>query len=675
MQKLKKTKMIKNFFLIFFSIMTTEIIFRFASKIKIFDIALLRVFLSSLFIAILISYLLSFVSKKVSKYIVSFIALFVSFYAFLQMGFNNFLGVYISINTKSQFGAVVDYIKDFFSSFLPIYYLAFIPFVLIVLYFVFLDKRISKLNSDKKFVLKQYGRYDNHIRLLATTICLFVIGFLYYGTLSADFMQNELQTVATKDLFKNPCVPSIAVNEFGVIAFGILDVKSTNTDTDDNIIYNINKVDNTNKSRTFDDSKWQQVMDEETNEIYQSINDYLINSEITDYNDYTGMFKDKNLIVIMMESVNEVFINKEYFPNFYKIYNDGWAFVNNYSPRNSCSTGNNEFSGMTSLYTIYNNCTANIYKNNQYGTSIFDLFNKSGYQTLSMHDYTEAYYYRSTIHKNLGSQEYYGVEKLNIPYRNEYRNWASDEDFMNSAMDIIESKNTEPYMLWLTTVSSHQPYRLSSIEGDKYLEDFADTNYPLDLKRFLSKLKMLDNAIGILLDRLEKNGTLDDTVLLFYGDHYPYGLSFSTLSTILDYDLRDYEVERTPLLIYNPSIDAKKYKQYTSFINITPTIANLFDLEYDPRLYMGSDLFSKEYDSLVVYADGSWKNEEAYYDASDGTIKYYKDKEYSVDKIREINNKVTLKMQMSNLIIKNNYYKYLNDKINSANVTLASLEE
>ena len=66
----------------------------------------------------------------------------------------------------------------------------------------------------------------------------------------------------------------------------------------------------------------------------------------------------------MLESVNDIIINKEDYPNFYKMYSEGWHWKNNYSPRNSCSTGNNEMSGMTSLFSIYNTCTANNYRKN-----------------------------------------------------------------------------------------------------------------------------------------------------------------------------------------------------------------------------------------------------------------------------------------------------------------------
>ena len=85
------------------------------------------------------------------------------------------------------------------------------------------------------------------------------------------------------------------------------------------------------------------------------------------------MFQDKNVVVVLMESVNESIINKEMFPNFYKLYSEGWHWNNSYSPRNSCATGNNEFSAMTGLYSLYNACTSNVYLNNTYFEAIFNL--------------------------------------------------------------------------------------------------------------------------------------------------------------------------------------------------------------------------------------------------------------------------------------------------------------
>ncbi len=664
MKKLLNNNLIKNFLIILVFTFLLEITFRLISGSQVFDVSLIRIILGLSFISLILSFILSWTNKTCSKVIIILVSLVFTIYSFLQLGFNNFIGVYMSFNTSSQLGAVTAYIKEFFASFLGKFYFIFIPFIFLVLYYIFLDK-FTEMKFNKKFVLKSRIKYEPGIRIISTVLALFVIGFVYNETLTAKFMQNELQTVSNEELFQYPSVPSLVINEFGVIGFGFLDIKSLYVDPPDAYIFDAtdDNVSFEDTNRTFDDILWEELINNETDLTLNNINNYLINNTITDYNDHTGIFEGKNLIVIMMESVNEIIINPDLYPNFYKMYSEGISFTNNYSPRNSCATGNNEFSAMTGLYSIQNNCTANIYRDNTYSTAIFNLFNNAGYKTSSMHDYTEYYYYRNTIHTNMGSGRYYGVQDLGIPYFNEYKNWASDEDFMNVAMDITLSDTTEPFMLWLTTVSSHQPYNQSSVEGDKYLSITENTNYPDDLRRYMSKLKTLDNALGILLEKLETAGELDDTVIVMFGDHYPYGLKDTTINNVLDYDLNDYEREKTPLVIYNSEITPEVVDKYTSYVNLTPTIANLFGLDYDPRLYMGSDVFDENYWNLVVFADGSWKNDKVYYNAATSEVKYYTDELVSIDEIRRINGIITAKMQMSSLIIQNNYYKYLTNAL------------
>lgn len=680
MKKLLKSNYFKNYIILLIFTTILEISFRLISGIDAFDYSLLRIFIGLNFLSLILSFILSWFNATINKIGRVILCFIFSAYAFFQLGFNNFIGVYASVNTSSQLGAVTAYIKDFFSSFLGKYYLIFIPFIILLLYTIILDRNKNKV-MEKKFILRNNSKSYSLWKTASTALALILIGVIYNSTLSVSFMQNDLQVVSNKELFKYPSIPSLAINEFGVLCYAFLDIKSLTQELPSNYDYIAAEVSNNNETiltREFDDTNWQELIASEQNPELNNINNYLINNNITDYNEYSGIFQDKNLIVIMMESVNEIFINEELYPNFYKLYTEGISFSNNYSPRNSCATGNNEFSGITSLYSIQNNCTANIYKNNTYFESLFNLFNKAGYKTSSMHNYTEAYYARRKIHTNLGSSAYYGVQDLGIPYYNEYRNWSSDEDFFTKAMDITLENTDEPFMLWLTTVSSHQPYKVSSVEGDKYLSITEGTDYPMDLRRYMSKLKTLDNALGILIDRLQEAGILDDTVIVLYGDHYPYGLKNDTINYIIDYDLSDYEVERTPMVIYNSTIEAEVVDKYSSYINLTPTLANLFALDYDPRYYMGMDIFSDDYLNLVVFADGSWKNNLAYYNASTSSITYYTDEVLDVEKIREINNIINLKMQVSTSIIKNNYFEYLENGLqvieNNKN-TLASIGE
>ena len=644
---------ILNLILMTLMFFLVELIFKAVSGFSIIDWATVRIFVSSFIFALIITFLSSLIKRRIIRNIINLIFLFVyTIYAWLQIGFINYLGVYISFNTSSQFGAVTDYIYDFLLSFKPLYFVIFIPFIIIFVLYIFLMRKFEykKLNLNKKC-------------WLLIPILLFSIIF-YYGTLKISFMQNELQIKNNTNLFKNPDVPTIAVNQFGTTVFGILDLKSFLFPSgEENSVYNAsfeeeNKVVNREVS-----SFLEELSKEDSNKKYASLNNYFASQKVTDYNDYTGMFKDKNVVIILMESVNEAIINEDYFPNFSNLYNNGWHWENTYSPRNSCATGNNEFSALTSLYSIYNTCTANVYKKNTYFESIFNLFNNSGYTTTSMHDFNEWYYYRSTIHTNMGSGKFYGAKDLNIK-TSTYGEWPSDIEFFEKAFDIILSgESDEPWMTWLTTVTSHQPYSISSTYGDLYMKEFRELGYSKTVSRYFSKLKVVDEAIGVMVEKLKNAGVYDDTLIVLLADHYPYGLNKTYISEIIDHDLNDYEIEKTPFVIYNSKMEAKTFSEYNSYINLVPTIANLVNLKYDPRLYMGEDLLSDDYESLVVFADGSWKNEIAYYNASTSKIKYYGDTTYTIEELQEINTKINLKISMSSKAIKNNYFNYLEKEL------------
>ena len=225
MKKLLNNNLIKNFLIIFIFIFLLEITFRLISGTEVLDVSLIRIILGLSFISLILSFILSWTNKTCSKVIIILVSFAFTIYSFLQLGFNNFIGVYMSFNTSSQLGAVTAYIKEFFASFLGKFYFIFIPFILLVLYYIFLDK-FTEMKFNKKFVLKSRIKYEPGIRIISTVLALFVIGFVYNETLTAKFMQNELQTVSNEELFQYPSVPMLVINDFGVIGFGFLDIKS-----------------------------------------------------------------------------------------------------------------------------------------------------------------------------------------------------------------------------------------------------------------------------------------------------------------------------------------------------------------------------------------------------------------------------------------------------------------
>ena len=663
-RKLWNNRILKNYVLLMVSFLIIEIIFRIIEQIPIIHYSSLRILLGLSILALFFSYLLSFLPKIIAKVGNILLVLIASIYSVLELGFHNFLGVYASISTNTQLGAVTSYIKDFLGSFKWSYFLLFIPFILLVLYYILLDKKVNldlpKYKKTKIVILKK----------LIPVVLLLSFSVLYYGSLKVSFMQDKTEASSAYEIFLKPTNASLAIRNFGILGYGLLDIKEyffpgdvTHTiEIDPDSIQSEAKI---TVQSAIDNDTWLGLIDEETDEELNTLNKYFISNEASTTNEYTGLLEGKNVIVIMVESGNDILLNEEYYPNIARLMKNGYTFINNYSPRNVCSTGNNEMSALISLYSINNNCTANVYQDNTYFESIFNLFKDANYNTNSFHDHYDEYYARDIIHKNMGSDAYYNAIDLDLDFKYSYGSWASDEELMENYLEYLrDSDLSKPFMSFITTVTSHQPYNGSGY-GKAYLDLFPE-EYPDELKYYMSKLKVVDNAIGILLEGLESLNILDDTVIVLFGDHYPYAIEPDTLNLELDYDATlDSNADQVPLIIYNSELEEKEFLQYTSYINLTPTLANLFNLKFDSRLYMGLDALSSEYDSLVIFPDGSWKNANAYYNASTSKISYYTKNMYTDEEILAINSKVRLKLEMSSLAIRRNYFSYLNKSLNS----------
>ena len=171
--------------------------------------------------------------------------------------------------------------------------------------------------------------------------------------------------------------------------------------------------------------------------------------------------------------------------------------------------------------------------------------------------------------------------------------------------------------------------------------------------------------------KIDYNRMMEDEIANFSNEKKPTLLLHSCCgpcsTTCLERLIDFFDVT---IYFYNPNIQPEKHREYTSFMNLVPTIANLFNLEYDPRLYVGHDLLSEDYENRVIFADGSWIDEKAFYNASTGKIKYVDDNDaYTSEEIKKINTDVKNKISMSNLAIKTNYFNYLDETKKEYNVT------
>ena len=138
-------KFFYNVLLLTIPMFLIEVIFKLASNQNIFDVATIRILFSLLCISIIVSYIELYLKDKKIKILNLTLVGIASIYSFLQIGFNNFIGVYISFNVTSQAGAVFSYIIEFLKSFYWYYYLILLPFVLMYIYYKLQDLNILKI--------------------------------------------------------------------------------------------------------------------------------------------------------------------------------------------------------------------------------------------------------------------------------------------------------------------------------------------------------------------------------------------------------------------------------------------------------------------------------------------------------------------------------------------------
>lgn len=645
---------IKLFSIIFISMLFVEEMFKLFAFENILGLEQVRIIIFSFNTSIVLSFILSLLKEKVSKVLLFIFIFFDAFYALVQLTFNRMFDNYMSLSASNNGGLtrVLPQIKEFIKTIDLTHLMLFIPF------FMFLILIIKN-----KVVLK-YEK-QNKIRVLLYALIVIISFLLTYLSISLDFLQNKNQIRTNKDLYFSPTLVDVSIKEFGIFRFFERDLVYIFIKNDEYELTQIpeenkNEVKETDYSRKIDDSKFKEIIANEKNDQILQLHNYFINQPIPDKNKYTGIFKDKNLVLIMVEAFDMIAINEKLTPTLYKMATNGMYFSEYYTPKYSCTTGESEYIAETSIIPSSLVCTPNTYINNTYSTTIFNIFNNNGYYTSSYHSWTDEFYTRSKLHPNMGSQLYKDYNSLNM---SKILGWPLDSEMVeNSYTNYIDK---DKFFTFYITSSTHFPYDEDTTVTKKHWNKVKDTSYPIEVKRYLAKAIELDSMLELLINKLSDKKILDDTVIVLFGDHHPLKLNQNYLNKYSKIDrFKDFNMDKLPFIIYNSKISHEQITKVSSTFDILPTLANLFDLNYDPRYYMGNDIFSSE-ENIVIFTNGSWITDRCLYDSKTNTYKSLTDEDVTDEYKANINKKVNDKFYVSNKVLSLDYYKYRNDLTNN----------
>ena len=492
---------------------------------------------------------------------------------------------------------------------------------------------------------------------------LLIAIFIFIASIIVIELESE-NSYSAHRLYYETHVPTMTVSKFGLITTMRLDAKRTIFGFDEVLVVKPEEAEEIpiipeEKKLEYNimDIDFDSLIANEKNKTIRSMHEYFRTVKPTNKNDYTGMFKGKNLIVFVAEAYSPIALNEKYTPTLYKLYKEGFQFTNFYTPYYFVSTSDGEYTSLLSLLPKHGYWSMKASRNNYLPFTYANLFKKLGYEARAYHDGTYGYYGRNLSHPNMG----YTFKACGNGLKISCSKWPQSDVEMIEAT-AKEYINSEHYVTYYMTVSGHLAYNFmgGNASSSKHKKEVADLNATTPIKAYIAAQMEFDQAVKLLIDKLEANGTLKDTVIAITADHYPYGLEDSDIKGYADY-IKDFkfDVHKNNFLLWNSEMSEPIVIDKVSYqMDVLPTILNLFDIEYDSRLLMGTDIMSDS-DPLVIYNDRSWITDKGRYNANNKKFTSTNGEEVSNEYIEKINSIVANKYSMSALMLDKNYYKYV----------------
>lgn len=442
-----------------------------------------------------------------------------------------------------------------------------LDFIILTIYLMFLKKNFKKAKSNiRGFLL------------------VFLTSIVYIGYV--PFNINVLHRQVKNDYIFSNYDPTNTAKYFSPIGYHIFD------------LYNVYK-----------DSKPYNLTTEEKQEIDAY---YKFKNENLPDNKYKGLFKGKNLIVIQVESLESFVIgkkvgDKEITPNLNKMLNNSIFFKNVFEQVNEGTSSDSDLMVNTSMLPLRRGTAFFRYPNTTYH-SLPKLLEEQGYQTTAIHPDKGSFWNYASGLKGIGFQTFMDYYSFND---DEHIGLGlSDATYLKQVIPKIK-KMKQPFYSFQVTLTSHGPFDLPEKYHELNLQGELKDNV---LGGYFESVHYTDKQIGIFLDNLDKEGLLDNTVVLIEGDHtgvhkyYDEKVEKLTNPEKWWLDNGDHTV---PFIIYNKNFNKPVQPElYGGQVDIMPTISYLMGIPDEKYINsaLGRNLLNTNR-SFAVLTDKTIKGE------------------------------------------------------------------
>lgn len=403
----------------------------------------------------------------------------------------------------------------------------------------------------------------------------------------------------------------------------------------------------------------------------KTVQSYIKKNYIAPNPEYYGVAKNKNVLVIHLESFQQFLIDykwhgKEVTPNLNKLYhaNDTISFDNFFNQVGQGKTSDAEIMLENSIFGLQSGSAMSSYgTSNTFESVPAILGQQAGYTSAVMHGGAGSFWNRDNAYKSFG-YDYFMPLSYYQNKKGYYLGYGiKDKLFFDQSIKYIEHL-PQPFYLKMITVTNHYPYDLDkknqSIDktdtGDKTVDGYVQTAH------------YLDEAIGELMSYLKKSELEKNTLIMLYGDHYGIsGNHHKASAQLLNKDsfnnFDNLQFQRVPLMFHMPGLKGGINHTYGGEIDVRPTLFNLLGINDQNMIQFGHSLLAKNAPQIVAQRNGDFitpkysKVEGSYYYTNSGKRVTHPSKKVKAQ-LASISNTVTTELSLSDRVITGNLLRF-----------------
>lgn len=339
------------------------------------------------------------------------------------------------------------------------------------------------------------------------------------------------------------------------------------------------------------------------------IENYVRANHKAENDDFYGLAKGKNVILVSLESTQSFVINKtvngeEITPFLNKFIKESYYFDNFYHQTGQGKTSDSEFIIENSLYPLGRGAVFFTHAQNEYKATP-EILKENGYYTASLHANNKSFWNRDLMYESLGYQRFYNSDDYKVSEKNSV-NWGlNDKSFFQQSIAHLKGM-PEPFYAKFITLTNHFPFTLN--EEDRTLEEYNSNSKTLN--QYFPTVRYTDEALEQFITDLKRDGLYEDSIIVLYGDHYGISENHnSAMSQFLGKEITPFEsiqLQRVPLIVHIPGEKGQTISTVSGQIDVRPTLLHLLGIENDDYIEFGKDLFSKEKIDFTVLRDSSF---------------------------------------------------------------------